>query len=89
MEAETKLAGLQQDIGQLSTMSDTEVAMEEAQAEQLQQVGRRSQSLSQGCLHGSGAHESFCRGSGACLSSGQAEQVHQVALSPAPPSCRD
>ena len=39
MEAETKLAGLQQDIGQLSTMSDTEVAMEEAQAEQLQQVG--------------------------------------------------
>eukprot|EP00891_Asterochloris_glomerata_P006112 jgi/Astpho2/6112/Aster-04057 len=38
VEAETKLAGLQQDIGQLSTMSDTEVAMEEAQAEQLQQA---------------------------------------------------
>ena len=57
MEAETKLAGLQQDIGQLSTMSDTEVAMEEAQAEQLQQVGRGGpvHSLTQGCLHESGA----------------------------------
>ena len=90
MEAETKLAGLQQDIGQLSTMSDTDVAMEEAQAEQLQQVGRGGQSLSQGCLHGSGAtHGSWCRDSDACLRSGQAEQVRQVALSSAPPSCWD
>ena len=67
MEAETKLAGLQQDIGQLSTLSDTEVAMEEAQAEQLQQVGRGGRPLPQGCLHQSGAHGSLCREYDACL----------------------
>ena len=70
MEAETKLAGLQQDIGQLSTMSDTEVAMEEAQAEQLQQVGRGGQPLPQGRLPGSGAHRTWCREFDACLTSG-------------------